>query len=40
MSILQMVLVPSLLSESEDVSRSVLSGVTYGSAMVGQPILQ
>lgn len=34
MSILGMVLVPSPMSQSEDISRSILSGVTYGSAMV------
>ncbi|XP_021904326.1 ribonucleases P/MRP protein subunit POP1 isoform X2 [Carica papaya] len=34
MSILGMVLVPSPMSQSEDISRSILSGVTYGSAML------
>jgi ribonuclease P/MRP protein subunit POP1 len=34
-SVLKMVMVPSLSALSEDVSRSVISGVIYGSAMVG-----
>ncbi|KAJ0113232.1 hypothetical protein Patl1_00864 [Pistacia atlantica] len=43
MSILQTVLVPSLSSESKDISHSILSGVIYGSAMlhhVGAPFSQ
>ncbi|KAL5791959.1 hypothetical protein ACOSP7_000553 [Xanthoceras sorbifolium] len=43
MSILQMVLVPSPPSLSEDISHSVLSGVIYGSAMlhhIGAPLSQ
>ena len=37
-SILQMVLVPSPSVQSECVSDSVLSGITYGTAMVGHSV--
>lgn len=35
MSVLNKLLVPSLSSLSEDISHSILTGVMYGSAMVG-----
>jgi hypothetical protein len=35
MSVLKMVMLPSPSALSEDISRSVISGVIHGSAMVG-----
>ena len=38
MAILQMVLVPSPSVQSEDVSDTVLSGISYGTTMAGYSV--